>query len=233
MKDKYFTIGKIEKFAGTSVKTIRYYHDIGILPATEVSPTGRRYYSINEVWYLQLILTLRHMGFCLADIRKIISEGDVLKSIELQIKLIKSQIEHQNKILAILQQALESGSNENALQYIHDIGREVRMDRDGRKLLLNRIEFALVETDVPEDWKNQMLEPFLAFIGSNPTEEQLAARNELLTSNPCDRVGERGRHVSERSGHTNVCRTVCGTTQKYDYGIISSILGANICRQPH
>ena len=84
MKDDLLTIGSVAKITGTSVKTVRYYHDIGLLVAAEVSPSGRRYYSIREIWQLQLILTLRHMGFGITEIRKIVAHGDALHTIELR-----------------------------------------------------------------------------------------------------------------------------------------------------
>lgn len=180
MTEKLLTIGRVAEILGTSVKTIRYYHDINLLPAAEVSSTGRRYYSVREVWQLQLILTLRHMGFGLADIRKIVSGSDILSSIKLQMKLIQSQIEHQSNILTILEAAIKSGSDEDALRYIHDIGQEVIMERAGREALISRIESVLVEEGVPVNWKQQMLQPFLDFIGTDPTKEQLSARQELF-----------------------------------------------------
>jgi DNA-binding transcriptional MerR regulator len=64
-----FAIGEFARFTRVSVKMLRHYHDIGLLPAARVDPvTGYRYYTAAQLPRLNRILTLRGLGFRLDDI---------------------------------------------------------------------------------------------------------------------------------------------------------------------
>jgi DNA-binding transcriptional MerR regulator len=64
-----FAIGEFARFTRVSVKMLRHYHDIGLLPAARVDPvTGYRYYTAAQLPRLNRILTLRELGFRLDDI---------------------------------------------------------------------------------------------------------------------------------------------------------------------
>lgn len=64
-----FPIGEFARFTRVSVKMLRHYHDIGLLPAARVDPlTGYRYYTAAQLPRLNRILALRDLGFLLDDI---------------------------------------------------------------------------------------------------------------------------------------------------------------------
>jgi DNA-binding transcriptional MerR regulator len=64
-----FPIGEFSRFTRVSVKMLRHYHDIGLLPAARVDPvTGYRYYTAAQLPRLNRILSLRALGFRLHDI---------------------------------------------------------------------------------------------------------------------------------------------------------------------
>ena len=53
---KLMSIGEVSKIKNISVKSLRYYADIGILPPAYVNPqSGYRYYSIEQLFILDLI----------------------------------------------------------------------------------------------------------------------------------------------------------------------------------
>jgi DNA-binding transcriptional MerR regulator len=60
-------IGALARLAGVSTRTIRYWEEIGILPAPPRSPGGTRRYPREAVGQVETILTLKDLGFRLED----------------------------------------------------------------------------------------------------------------------------------------------------------------------
>lgn len=69
-----FTVGELAKLVGVSVRTLQYYDQNGLLPAT-FSEGGRRVYGHDAVFKLQQLLFLKGLGFSLKEIRSIIRQG--------------------------------------------------------------------------------------------------------------------------------------------------------------
>lgn len=100
---EFFQIGEISKIFNISVKTIRYYSDIGILPPAYINPdTGYRYYSIDQFVYIDIIRNYRKMGISLEKISDIMAGEfevkDIVNLVEDQIKVIDEKIIIYNKI---------------------------------------------------------------------------------------------------------------------------------------
>jgi MerR family transcriptional regulator, copper efflux regulator len=65
-------IGELAKRAGVSPPTIRYYEEIGLLPAVSRSSSGYRRYSEGAVEDLRFIRKAQALGFALDDVREIL-----------------------------------------------------------------------------------------------------------------------------------------------------------------
>lgn len=63
-------IGKFAAFAGTNASTIRYYEQIGLLPAPKRIGSNHRHYGEADVARLGFILRCRALGFSLEQIRQ-------------------------------------------------------------------------------------------------------------------------------------------------------------------
>ena len=70
------TIGKLATVTGTNPRTIRYYENIGLLPAGARSPGGHRLYSEAETRRLTFIRHARDLGFSLENIRDLLALAD-------------------------------------------------------------------------------------------------------------------------------------------------------------
>jgi DNA-binding transcriptional MerR regulator len=71
-------IGDFSKMTFLSVKALRHYHDVGLLPPAEIDPeTGYRRYELAQVPTAQVIRRLRELGMPLDDVRKVIEAPDV------------------------------------------------------------------------------------------------------------------------------------------------------------
>lgn len=70
-------IGDFSKLSRVSIKTLRYYDEMGLLRPTEVDRfTGYRYYEYSQLTRLYRILALKYLGFSLEEIGRLL-EGEL------------------------------------------------------------------------------------------------------------------------------------------------------------
>ena len=70
------TIGKLGKASGVKAPTIRYYEQIGLLPAPDRSEGGQRLYERKDLERLAFIRHARDLGFPLEAIRELLGLSD-------------------------------------------------------------------------------------------------------------------------------------------------------------
>jgi len=72
------TIGEFSKITHLSVRTLRRYHEDGLLePAQVDTQTGYRYYSIGQVPTAQVIRRFRDLDLPVREVRALITTGDL------------------------------------------------------------------------------------------------------------------------------------------------------------
>ncbi|MFQ5460118.1 MAG: heavy metal-responsive transcriptional regulator [Anaerolineae bacterium] len=107
-------IGRLAEEAGVAAKTIRYYEDIGVLPAPRRTTAGWRAYDTADVRRLRFVRGARLLGLSLRDVKEILAFRDrgeppcrhVLEAIQRQIAAVDNQItalKHLRGELATLQ----------------------------------------------------------------------------------------------------------------------------------
>ena len=79
-----YTVNKLAKLSGVSIRTLRFYDEIGLLKPAFIAENGYRYYQEAQILMLQQILFLRELGFELKQIRTIIEQSDFDKVVALQ-----------------------------------------------------------------------------------------------------------------------------------------------------
>jgi len=65
-------IGRASKASGVSVKMIRHYEEIGLLPKVARTYANYRIYSQNDVHMLRFIKRARTLGFSMEDIKELV-----------------------------------------------------------------------------------------------------------------------------------------------------------------
>ena len=71
------SIGDFSRMTYLSVKTLRHYHDVGVLEPAEIDPSsGYRFYLPSQVGVAQMIRRLRDLGMPLDDVRTILTAPD-------------------------------------------------------------------------------------------------------------------------------------------------------------
>jgi DNA-binding transcriptional MerR regulator len=68
-----FSIGELSRRAGVKVPTIRYYEQIGLLPAPPRSEGDQRRYDASHAARLSFIRHSRELGFDVGDIRELLA----------------------------------------------------------------------------------------------------------------------------------------------------------------
>ncbi|MBN1222549.1 MAG: MerR family transcriptional regulator [Candidatus Aminicenantes bacterium] len=75
LKEDLLSIGYVSEFCRISVKTLRYYDDVGLVLPAYVNPLTRyRYYAPEQAEIVFLIKILRELGFSIAQIKKAVSQ---------------------------------------------------------------------------------------------------------------------------------------------------------------
>lgn len=65
----YMTVGEAAKKMGITVRTMQYYDKKGLLSPSAETPGGRRLYTDKDVIKLHQILSMKHLGFSLDEIK--------------------------------------------------------------------------------------------------------------------------------------------------------------------
>ena len=103
-----YSIGEFSRMSGLPVRTLRFYHERGLLTPTRVeAETGYRSYSRRDLETAQVIRALRGLDFGLDTIAEILTgredDGDLLEYLERQKHELQREIEHRTDIVAVLE----------------------------------------------------------------------------------------------------------------------------------
>ncbi len=71
-------IGELAERTGLSLRTIRHYDDVGILPALSRTEGGFRLYTPSDVERLLLIRRMKPLGFTLEEMQEVLAITDAL-----------------------------------------------------------------------------------------------------------------------------------------------------------
>jgi DNA-binding transcriptional MerR regulator len=107
-----FTIGEFSKVTGLTVKTLRFYHEQGILcPSAIDHETGYRYYDEGKIESARIIAELRRLDFPIAEIGDILrscaDDSDLLDALNRQRKAIEARLRHDREISRRLDQLID------------------------------------------------------------------------------------------------------------------------------
>jgi DNA-binding transcriptional MerR regulator/effector-binding domain-containing protein len=99
------SVGRFATMTHLSVKTLRHYHQVGLLEPAEVDPhTGYRYYALEQLPTAQLIRRLRDLRMPVAGVRAVLVAGSPSE----RDTLIAAHIDHLETELAKTQAAVKS-----------------------------------------------------------------------------------------------------------------------------
>ncbi|TKD11914.1 MerR family transcriptional regulator [Polyangium fumosum] len=104
-KKRAWKVGELAKATGTSIRTLHWYDEIGLLSPSDHSRAGYRLYGEGDVARLQQILSLRQLGMSLDEIRALLARPDVspLSIVHMHITRLQEQMELTRKLLGRLE----------------------------------------------------------------------------------------------------------------------------------
>jgi DNA-binding transcriptional MerR regulator len=76
MVESRLTVGELAKTSGVTAKTVRYYEEVGVLPAARRGASGYRLYDRSAVERLTFIRRARSLGLSLRQLKTLISTLD-------------------------------------------------------------------------------------------------------------------------------------------------------------
>ena len=112
--ERRLTIGRVAKTSGVAAKTIRYYEQIGVLPAPSRGTSGYRLYDEPSVERLRFIRRARSLGLPLQQLKTLMAtlnggphpalrprlralvrgQLDAVKNRIAELELLRQQLEH-------------------------------------------------------------------------------------------------------------------------------------------
>lgn len=105
------SIGEFSRFTHLSVRTLRRYHDVGLLEPVTVDPSsGYRYYSTDQIPTAQVIHRLRELDVPVADVRRIVHTTDPDARADLvaeHLTRLEAQLDRTRAAVASLQRLLQ------------------------------------------------------------------------------------------------------------------------------
>lgn len=103
------TVKEISKITGISIRTLRYYDEIGLLKPARVTEAGYRLYDDQELEKLQEILFYKELEIPLSDIKKIMEnpEYDKQKALAVQKSLLERKRNRLNGIIELIDDVMK------------------------------------------------------------------------------------------------------------------------------
>lgn len=119
MKTSY-SIGEFSTITGLSVKTLRFYHEQGILvPSSIDESTGYRFYDAAKIEKARVIMRLRQMEFSIEDIAVVLrdcqDEADILGYLERQKRALRQRIREDRDVVRSLSEIIAKETEAKAL----------------------------------------------------------------------------------------------------------------------
>jgi DNA-binding transcriptional MerR regulator len=123
------TVGALAKRVRVSIRTLRYYDEIGLLTPARHTAKGYRLYGAGDVARLQQIRSLRQLGFSLDEIRALLRDPaySPLRTIELHLERVRArarallQLEDRLDALATHVRTLDEPTTEEFLRVMESM----------------------------------------------------------------------------------------------------------------
>jgi DNA-binding transcriptional MerR regulator len=115
-------IGDFARVAGTNLRTLRYYEELGLLAPASRSQGGFRYYRRTDMHRLNMIRDLQNLGLNLERIRELMATRELLDRRDQFLARVREALSEQDRLLADRVRALEEqrGGIARAFAKLHE-----------------------------------------------------------------------------------------------------------------
>jgi DNA-binding transcriptional MerR regulator len=98
-------VGELAKITGLTIRTLRYYDQIGLFSPSGRTEAGYRLYTDHDLTRLQQILSLKELGLSLEQIKSILTGSTIslYDIVSMQMDRLRKNIKNQQKLLLELE----------------------------------------------------------------------------------------------------------------------------------
>lgn len=107
-------IGDFARLAGTNLRTLRYYEEVGLLMPASRSQGGFRYYRPEDLNRLNMIRDLQGLGLQLEQIRDLMTAPRDSGEREAMLERVRSALKEQDRLIAERIERLQAQRSEIA-----------------------------------------------------------------------------------------------------------------------
>ena len=136
-----YTVMKLAKLSGVSVRTLHWYDKVGLLKPAYHGANGYRYYEEEQLLMLQQILFFRELGFELKQIEKILrrSDFDKMKALSAHAQILQKNVERTKKLIKTIDRTIEHlKGNKKMKDHEIYLGFSKEKQDEYQKYLINR-----------------------------------------------------------------------------------------------
>lgn len=112
-----YTVNKLAKLAGVSVRTLHYYDEVGLLKPSAIQKNGYRVYEERELLRLQQILFFRELDFPVGEIKRIMSSPafNMRQALRDQRAMIELKKKRLSGLIKTIDKTLQKLENEKSM----------------------------------------------------------------------------------------------------------------------
>ncbi|WP_438445026.1 MerR family transcriptional regulator [Gorillibacterium sp. sgz5001074] len=106
----YLKVGELARLTGLTIRTLRYYDQMGLLHPSAQTEAGHRLYEEADLARLHQILTLKELGLSLEEIKALLLSGQVTpeETVRLQMERLEQEIWQRSRLLELLRHVSKS-----------------------------------------------------------------------------------------------------------------------------
>ena len=171
------TIGQLARRTGLAVRTLRFWSDEGAVPPAGRSAGGYRLYDAAGVARVELVRTLRELGFALEDVSRMLDGGATISDVaEAHVAALDAQIRSLKVSRAVLSTVSKRGSTveETAL-----MNRLARLSAAERAQIIDEFRTEVFDGLDIEPSRRDKVRELRIDLPDDPTPEQVDAWIEL------------------------------------------------------
>lgn len=162
------TVKEVSRITGVSIRTLRYYDEIGLLRPTELTESGYRLYDSKALEKLQEILFFRELEIPLMDIKNIMDNPDYDKEqiLKTQKLLLEQKRKRLNGIIELITDVMKGVNTMSFEAFSHE---------EVQKIVNHTLECMSKETIDEQVQKFGSLEKYKEHLSSGFANEQAMA----------------------------------------------------------
>lgn len=199
MSEEFYTIGRLARRTGVSVRTIRFWSDTGLVTPAGRSAGGYRLYDAEAVARLDLVRTLRELGLGLDVVRDVLGRHRTLAEVaDVHARALDAEIRTLRLRRAVLRAVARRGSTTEEMALMHELARLSARER--QQIIDDFVDQAFAGVDGDGGGIARAMREMPAELPEDPTAEQVDAWIELAELVQDDGFRARVREMATGGG---------------------------------